>query len=635
MARKRTSLKSYSIDMTEIEYDSVMAFLSSLRSSTKKQTKKKNPRKLTLSADQTAALEIMENGENVFLTGGAGTGKTFLLDYFLANKRQAVRVAPTGKAAIKVGGMTIHRFFKAPIGIIQPSSLPEIGSNRKEAETALTKILRKRGAKLMKTVEIIAVDEISMCRADLFDYVMRIIHLAEFAFSKKIQLILSGDFYQLPPVVPSAPNRFNKTERTKQEWDVWSRSFPDNLGGWAFLSSSWKEAEIRRVELHEVIRQQDEDFAKALNEVRVGNRSGLSWIMNRIPKNLPNRDFISIVSTNKAAQTKNKEKLDALQGKPKTYKIDVPDLVNGNENQAEKKDWTSTCEDVLELKIGARVVALVNDNVFVKDEDAKEGEGKKPRAAYMNGSVGTVIALKEDAVTVLFDGKEKPVDLGPFTWTIYGYEIGKETRSGITYETINQIEIGEFSQIPLRLAWATTVHKSQGETYESAVNVLCAPQFFAPGQAYVALSRATSINFMHVTGFPRLLVADEVKKYYEGTLENEEETRQIVDNLIFEDPSFPTGIFSSDTVCDQIMEIPEPDENPFIPDAIESSVPYSEPVAVPSKRKKKAKVYVVKRGRQPGIYSTWEECVEQINHYPKASFKSFESMEEAQHWFQD
>ncbi len=151
----KTRLKSYSIDLTPEEYESVMTFLSSVRGNTKKQTKKKN-RQQSLSADQEAALEVMESGENVFLTGGAGTGKTFLLDRFLSNKRQAVRVAPTGKAAIKVGGMTLHRFFHAPIGIIQPSSLPEIGTDRKDAETALTKILRKRGAKLMKTVEIIA-----------------------------------------------------------------------------------------------------------------------------------------------------------------------------------------------------------------------------------------------------------------------------------------------------------------------------------------------------------------------------------------------------------------------------------------------------------------------------------------------
>ncbi len=618
----KTRLKSYSIDLTPEEYESVMTFLSSVRGNTKKQTKKKN-RQQSLSADQEAALEVMESGENVFLTGGAGTGKTFLLDRFLSNKRQAVRVAPTGKAAIKVGGMTLHRFFHAPIGIIQPSSLPEIGTDRKDAETALTKILRKRGAKLMKTVEIIAIDEISMCRADLFDYVMRVIQLAEFAFSKKIQLILSGDFYQLPPVVPSKPSRFNQTERVKQEWDVWSRSFPENLGGWAFLSSSWKEASIRRVELHEVIRQQDEDFAKALNEVRVGNRVGLDWIMNRIPKNLPSGDFISIVSTNKAAQTKNKEKLDAIKGKTQTYKIDVPNMVNGRQNQAEKKDWTSTCEDVLELKIGARVVALVNDNSFVKDE---KKEAKSPRAAYMNGSAGTVVALNENSVSVLFDGRETPVDIAPYTWTIYGYEIGKETRSGVTYETINQIEIGEFSQIPLRLAWATTVHKSQGETYESTVNVICAPQFFAPGQAYVALSRATSIDFMHVTGFPRLLVANEVKRYYEGMPESEEETRRIVDDLIFEDPSFPTGIFSSDIVFDEVMETPEPPDEIVISEKIEKPIP---------KKKKKTKFYVVKRGRKTGIYRTWEKCFEQINHYPHAVFKSFPTEEEARVWLKD
>lgn len=630
----KTRLKSYSIDMTEEEYKNVLDFLSSMRCKKMKAKKKapsQRPQQCDLSADQKAALSVMNSGENVFLTGGAGTGKTFLLDRFLSSKKNAVRVAPTGKAAIKCGGMTIHKFFRVPIGILRPSELPEIGDDRKEAEARLFSLMKKRGGNILKNVSVIAIDEVSMCRCDLFEYVMRIIRLAEFAFKKHIQVILCGDFYQLPPIVPE--NKKNNTEKGKQEWEVWKQDFADNLGGWAFLSPSWKDANIQRVELHEVIRQRDAAFAEALNKIRVGDKSGLNWILSHSPKQITSAEYISIVSTNKAAATRNKEKLDAIRGKAKKYKIDVPQaLNNGHENKAERKDWESTCEAELELKKGARVVALVNDTATDKETGA-------PRGSFVNGSVGTVTELKEDTVCVLFDGDDEPIQISAHKWILNGYEIGTKTdEDGNTYDEIKQIEIGEFSQIPLRLAWATTVHKSQGETYESAVNVICAPRFFAPGQAYVALSRATSIEQMHLTGYPYLLVSDAVKEYYKNDADepmDENKARDIVDKLILED--FPTGIFSSEDMppYDEKEEpkIEESDEKILTElDEIEPPKPKK---TAPTKSKKKPKFYAVKVGKNPGIYTTWPTCLHQVNHYPNAVFKSFSTEEEARAWLGD
>ncbi len=447
-----------------------------------------------LSTDQQNALSILRQGRNILLTGGAGTGKTYLLDKYLRESK-AIRVAPTGKAAIKVGGVTIHRFFRAPIGIIEPKKIEAIPANPDSAASKLQRIIGEDNAKIIKSAEVVAIDEISMCRSDLFTYVFNLIKMAERAFDKQIQLVLCGDFYQLPPITPHPPHG-NAGAKTIQEWEAWKLFNADNLEGWPFLSQAWQEADIKVVELKTIIRQKEPAFAEALNKIRIGDESGLEWIKENCAKGTPDKDFLSIVARNDKAASENLYRLSQIPEKEAVYPIDFPVLLqNGRMNEATQKDYMSVCEEKLVLRVGARVIVLINDT--------KEGN-------YVNGSIGTVIKTNPASVKVKFDNGFI-CDIEPHKWVLNGYEIKKKGKETI----IEQREIGEFSQIPLRLAWASTVHKSQGETIDGCIQVVCTPQFFAPGMAYVALSRATTINNLYITGKPKLMVAEAVKQFFE------------------------------------------------------------------------------------------------------------------------
>ncbi len=456
---------------------------------------------MSLSKDQRRALSILNQGKNVLLTGGAGTGKTFLLDEYLKGKN-AIRVAPTGKAAIKLGGVTIHRFFKAPIGIIEPNKVGKIPSKPDAAEGKLTRTIGEDNTKILKNAKIIAIDEISMCRSDLFEYVYSLVKMAERAFDRKIQVVLCGDFFQLPPITPRPP-RGNNGERVRQEWEVWQTVSGDNLEGWPFLSKSWQDANIQVVELHEIIRQKEPEFATALNQIRMGNDEGLEWIKAHCAQGRPSGDFLSIVGKNDKAAAENLVKLSAIASREQVYEVDCPYMLqNGKINEATAKDYKTVCEERLVLRVGARVIALINDTTDNQ---------------YVNGSTGTVKELRPDSVVVQFDNGNL-VDVGLHKWTLTGYEIQKRGKETI----IKPKTLGEFSQIPLRLAWASTVHKSQGETIDGKIEVICTPQFFAAGMAYVALSRATSIKNLYITGKPKVIVSEAVKRFFQTINQKEE-----------------------------------------------------------------------------------------------------------------
>lgn len=424
-----------------------------------------------LTEEQKRALEVLESGENVFLTGGAGTGKSFVLNEFIkrVKDKNVIVCAPTGIAAINVSGSTLHRVFHIPTRPVGPK---EYCKNPTEA--------------LIKA-DIIIIDEISMCRFDIFEYVAKSIKNAEkirrfrsdqYATSKRNaskifkekQLIVVGDFYQLPPVIVDRDKLI-----LEKYWDV-----NEYENGFAFQAKSWKDFNFKNIVLKEVHRQKGKDkFIKNLNLIREGNSDGIIWFNENAAK-IPYDNSIFLCGTNSKANAINFQKSEELEGEAVTY----VSKVNGQVQESDKMTL-----DNLQLKVGMQVMMLVNNN----DE------------GYKNGSIGRVISLKDKSVKVkLNSGKE--VEVEPYTWQIYDYSVIEDK--------LEKIILGTFEQLPLKIAYAITIHKSQGQTYSSA-NIF--PQCFVPGQLYVALSRVQNIDGMCLLqkiSNKSLLTSEIVKKFY-------------------------------------------------------------------------------------------------------------------------
>ena len=398
-----------------------------------------------LTLEQKEALSVLNSGANVFLTGGAGTGKSFLINRFKAlNKGKSILLtAPTGIAAQQIGGATLHRTFKIPSNMLSPHE-------QQKHVKAISSLLR--------STDIVIIDEISMCREDVFTYVVRFIaqeNLRRGRTEKKapIQLICVGDFFQLPPVI------------TNSERECW-RELWGNSEGFAFQSKAWEYMQIKTIALTEVVRQKDNAFATALNNIRLNNESGLDYLNNnRSPDEI--EDAIFLCSKNQKADDINYLRLQELDGDEYEFKMEKNDP-----NKVIKRS-DLVCDEVLSLKEGARVMLLVNDYA----------------GAYQNGSFGTVVKIMSDEIMVLLDTSRVVVSIKPHKWTIFDYELG-ESEDG--RKVVVPLEKASYTQFPLKLAYAITIHKSQGQTYDS-VNI-DVQDIFANGQLYVALSRCRSIQ---------------------------------------------------------------------------------------------------------------------------------------------
>lgn len=396
--------------------------------------------------DQLSALELLRSGKNIFITGGAGTGKSYLLKKFIeeceAHDKSILVTAPTGIAAKNINGATLHRTFFLPLGLISPKIL--------EDDPKLEQSKQEKRRKLLKYADILVIDEISMCRGDIFAFIADLL-LDQRDNNHEIQLVLCGDFSQLPPVISS------------NEKKSFESLFPTNPRGWAFLTDQWKLLNIYTIELHQIVRQDNPLFANALNQIRYGNKDGLKYINeHRARSEIENA--ISICGRNRHAGYINESKLDLISSPSKTYDIKI---------KGEVKTSDICCDEHLTLKEGARVIVLIND---------RNGE------QYQNGSFGTVTKLFDDKVKILLDD-ETYADIPLNTWEIYGYEPDPLS------EKIKKIVIGTYQQLPLRLGWAVTVHKAQGATYKS-VNIETT-SFWEVGQMYVALSRCKQIERMY------------------------------------------------------------------------------------------------------------------------------------------
>lgn len=451
-------------------------------------SKSLNQSDISLTLDQKKAYESLMSGKNIFLTGGAGTGKSFVLHHYIETMekqhKNVLVCAPTGIAAINIQGVTIHRCF-------QVSPEPQVVRNI------------KRVPQVVKESDIIIIDEISMCRIDLFDFVVRTVMKAEEQSFIRKQIIVVGDFFQLPPVT------------TTNDRKVLTELYPDYHKGYAFESTNWKDLDFCMVELKEVIRQNNPEFVYELNKARVGDISCIGYFNQHAKKQMI-KDGIILVPTNKDADRINNEKLNEISSPTKIYHS----IVTGDVKSNDKPTVDKLC-----LKIGARVMVLINDTEM---------------NFYQNGSFGEVIQLDKQSVTVRLDNNHCVMTFGYHEWVIEDYVLTKSTE--IEDHQLSKKKVGSFSQIPLKLAYAITMHKSQGQTYDK-VNLI--PHSFDCGQLYVALSRVKSIDGLYLINKMRqenLICSQEVKEFYHiDCLSNQKESIYQLGKKILEmdDNDFP------------------------------------------------------------------------------------------------
>lgn len=389
-----------------------------------------------MTSEQKQAFNLMRSGQNIFLTGNAGTGKSFLLNYFIGYaEEEGLKVlvtAPTGIAAINVGGSTVHRTFKVPLEPMSPGAKIKIPSAVKEAD-------------------IIIIDEISMVRADVFQYVARVIAKAEEKAKKHIQLIVVGDFFQLPPVITKADRQALAS--------LWGYDLQE---AFAFEAPMWKNFRFRNIVLKDTIRQSDPIFIDTLNGLRQGNFRNTATL-KQITADRWQASAIYLCGTNREANDFNNRKL---------AEINTPEYTFESEVQGKVGTGDKPVEDTIRLKTGARVMVVINDLM----------------GNFQNGSMGYVeeINSKKSKITIKFDNG-KTVTIEPHIWEIVEYEVSD---SGLQKNII-----GTFKQLPLKLGYAITIHKSQGQTFES-VNIN--PSCFCEGQLYVGLSRCTSAKNLYL-----------------------------------------------------------------------------------------------------------------------------------------
>lgn len=400
---------------------------------------------IILSEEQKRIFDSLESTHsNYYITGKAGTGKSILLQYFVKNTRKKVAVvAPTGVAALNVGGQTIHSFFKIKPDLIEKGDVDRVDFKTKE---------------ILTHIDAIVIDEISMVRVDLMEAISDKLKLArknELPFGG-VQLIMFGDLFQLPPVVNDGQLR---------------RYFDHNYGGIYFFNApSIKESEVKKLELNHIFRQSDEEFKELLNAVRNGDHSAaiLTKINERVVEKMPDGGFITLAGHNNTVSTINHEKLDKLATKKKTYIASIT---------GDLKESAFPTEKYLKLKIGAQVMMLKNDKLYP--------------GRWVNGTLGIIKHLEEDVIKVEIEGVEHSVTKE--TWNSIRYSYNAQERK------LDKEVVSSFTQFPVRLAWAITIHKSQGQTYQS-VAIDLSEGAFAHGQTYVALSRCQNFDGLYLTG---------------------------------------------------------------------------------------------------------------------------------------
>jgi hypothetical protein len=388
---------------------------------------------------------VQYTDKHIFLTGKAGTGKTTFLHHLktASPKRMAI-VAPTGVAAINAGGVTIHSFFQLPFGPFVPGSKDQ-----------QQKRFHKEKINLIKSLDLLVIDEISMVRADTLDHIDEVLrryrdHSKPFG---GIQLLMIGDLHQLSPVVKES------------DWQM-LRDFYPNL--YFFNSRALQQTSHVSIELKHIYRQSDDNFIRLLNSVRENkiDTTVLEQLNQRHIEHFnPSEDegFITLTTHNQSATQINTQKLSQLAAKASRFKAVI---------EGEFPEYAYPTDVELEIKPGCQVM-------FAKNDPSRD-------RLFYNGKIGQVTRIVEKVIYVKCPGDLNEIAVEPLEWTNIKYELNTETK-----EVAEKI-IGKFIQHPLKLAWAITIHKSQGLTFDKAI--IDANAAFAHGQVYVALSRCKSFE---------------------------------------------------------------------------------------------------------------------------------------------
>jgi len=411
-----------------------------------------------------AAKFINYTSRHIFLTGKAGTGKTtFLRNLIELTHKKAVIVAPTGIAAINAAGVTIHSLFQLPFGTYLPKQPAKEPFNQQyNTPKSIVRHLQMNTTKrrIFQDLELLIIDEVSMLRADLLDaidMVLRYIRKNNTSFGG-VQVLFIGDLHQLPPVVKS------------NEWQLLGEFYSSV---YFFDAHALQQNPPIYIELEKIYRQADSVFIDLLNNLRNNEITPADVaLLDKYYKAdfIPAKEdkYITLTTHNQRADTLNKKSLEELAGRTFSFKADIEGEFSENSYPAER---------ILELKMGAQIMFIKNDQT---------GERR-----FFNGKIATIVDLKDDRIEVETEGERERIVLEKYTWKNIKY-----TNHKVTNEIEEEV-IGKFIQYPVKLAWAITVHKSQGLTFDKAI--IDIGNAFAPGQIYVALSRLRSLEGLVLT----------------------------------------------------------------------------------------------------------------------------------------
>ena len=403
---------------------------------------------------------INQTNRSLFLTGKAGTGKTTLLKEIIkTTHKNTVVVAPTGIAALNAGGVTIHSMFQLPFGgFIPDNSAPHFSGNVKfETKSTLVRHFKMSGLKksVIRNMELMIIDEVSMLRADLLDaidFMMQSVRKKKVPFGG-VQVLFIGDLLQLPPVIRD------------EEWSTLRKYYN---GKFFFHSHVIQQNPPLYIELSKIFRQSDDAFISILNNLRNNQIStdDIAVLNQYVKPNFDlnkNKGYIILTTHNAKADATNAKALDDLEGKLMTFNPEIVD---------DFPDKIYPIEHNLQLKVGAQIMFVKNDPSFEKK--------------YFNGKMGFIKSLSSNEILVHFPDENLTIEVEKYEWQNIRYKVNEMTKE------IDEEVLGTFVHYPIKLAWAITVHKSQGLTFDKAA--LDVSQVFLPGQAYVALSRLRSLK---------------------------------------------------------------------------------------------------------------------------------------------
>lgn len=398
--------------------------------------------RIDLSPEQQAVFERIEHTrEHIFVTGRAGTGKSTILNHLSFTTSKIIAVcAPTGVAALNVGGQTIHSLLRLPTGVIADHDLDQPAELKK----------------MLAAIDTLVIDEISMVSADLMDAIDRSLRQARGRRHDPfggVQIIMFGDPYQLPPVPPRDPDERHYFADTYRSL-------------WFFDAKVWGDTPLTVIELTEIHRQRDDRFKQILTAVRHGEvTEDMADELNAAGARPAPHDVITLATTNATVARINSARLADIAGEP----LKAVAEING-----EFRENTYPADEVLQLKPGAQVMFLRND----------------PDGRWVNGTIGTVSRVSGTVWVEVGDAGEE-FEVEPTVWERHRYRYDAETKK------LEKEVVAEFEQFPLRLAWAVTVHKSQGHSYDAAI-VDLGPRAFSAGQTYVALSRVRTLDGLYL-----------------------------------------------------------------------------------------------------------------------------------------